>query len=101
MRDDLLKTVAKYKLEPGGLQGDVGDEADQATNSVEKETRFGLTEIERTKLDQIEAALRKMEKGTYSLCESCQRPISKARIKAVPYARYCITCQATVEHISS
>ena len=48
-------------------------------------------------LGDIEAALRKMEKGTYGLCEHCKNGIEKKRIKALPSARYCITCQSGTE----
>lgn len=96
MRLDMLHTVRKKEaLEIGNI--DVGDEADQATNSLEKEMLFELSDNERMTLDQIEGALRKMEKGLYGLCESCQKPIAKPRLKAVPFARYCIQCQSSAE----
>ncbi|MBI3550465.1 MAG: TraR/DksA family transcriptional regulator [Elusimicrobia bacterium] len=96
MREDLLRTVQK-KQEMDVTPQEVGDEADQATSSLEKEMLFELSDNERTMLDQIEGALRKMEKGSYSLCESCQKPITKLRIKAIPFARYCISCQGSAE----
>ncbi|MFC1679482.1 TraR/DksA family transcriptional regulator [Elusimicrobiota bacterium] len=80
---------------------DVGDEADQAGLSVERELQFELTDNERTTLDQIEGALRKMEKGTFGLCEQCRLPIEKLRIKALPFARYCIQCQSTSERATT
>ena len=96
MRDDLLKTVReKQTMDVGNV--DVGDEADQATSSLEKEMLFELNDNERTMLDQIEGALRKMEKNFFGLCESCQKPIAKARLQAVPFARYCINCQSSSE----
>ena len=96
MRDDLLKAVRnKQEMDVGGM--DVGDEADQATSSLEKEMLFELNDNERTMLDQIEGALRKMEKNVYGLCESCQKPIAKPRLEAVPFARYCIACQSSSE----
>jgi len=79
----------------------VGDEADQAAQSLEKEILFELSDNERNMLDQIEAALRKMEKGAYGLCESCRKPIPLPRLKALPFARYCIACQGTMEHAMS
>lgn len=96
MRDDLLKAVRqKQDMDVGSV--DVGDEADQASSSLEKEMLFELNDNERTMLDQIEGALRKMEKNAYGLCESCQKPIAKARLDAVPFARYCIDCQSSSE----
>ena len=96
MRDDLLRTVRqKQDMDVGSAE--VGDEADQASSSLEKEMLFELNDNERTMLDQIEGALRKMEKNVYGLCESCQKPIAKPRLEAVPFARYCIACQSSSE----
>lgn len=95
MRDDLSRTVRKQQLSETGV--DNGDSVDQASQSIEKELLFELSDNERVTLDQIEAALRKMDKGAYGLCESCQKPISKARLQALPFARYCISCQSSVE----
>lgn len=97
MRDQLLKTVKDKQERDIDIGVDVGDEADQATSSQEKEMLFELSDNERVMLDQIEGSLRKMEKGSYGLCESCQKPIAKARIQAVPFARYCIQCQSSAE----
>ncbi len=38
------------------------------------------------------AALRRMDDGTYGQCEACDRPIAKARLEAIPYARHCVNC---------
>jgi DnaK suppressor protein len=95
-RSEILDAIHKNQGE-GGDPPDVGDEADQAGQSIEKELLFELSDNERMQLDQIEGALRKMEKGTYGLCEQCLKPIQKARIKALPFARYCIDCQNSAE----
>jgi RNA polymerase-binding transcription factor len=47
-------------------------------------------------LAEIEAALAKLEGGTYGRCEECGDPIDPARLEAMPSARYCITCAAHV-----
>jgi DnaK suppressor protein len=77
----------------------VGDEADVASQSIEKELIFELSDNERQMLDQTEAALRKIDNGTYGQCESCRNPIGKERIRALPFARYCIDCQSKTESI--
>ena len=97
LRDDLLKKVQDKR----GLDtiAEVGDEADVATQSIEKELIFELSDNERQMLDQTEAALRKIDNGTYGQCESCRQPIGKERIRALPFARYCIDCQSKTESI--
>jgi DnaK suppressor protein len=96
MKIDIAKNVEDKKnldlLEP-----EVGDSIDQATQSLDKEILFELSDNERKILRDIEAALRKMEKGTYGLCEHCKNPIAKKRIKALPSARYCMPCQSGSE----
>jgi DnaK suppressor protein len=94
MREDLLRSVKR----PGEIDtADTGDPVDQAQSSIEKELFFDLSANERIILDQIEASLRKIEKGHYGLCESCKKAIPAPRLKALPFARYCIACQSASE----
>jgi DnaK suppressor protein len=96
MRDDLMRTVRNQQISDT-MQTDIGDSVDEASRSIERELLFELSDNERITLDQIEAALRKIDKGTYGVCESCQKPIAKARLDALPFARYCINCQNSAE----
>ena len=93
MRDDILHTVRKQTVG----EVDNGDSVDQASQSIEKELMFELSDNERTTLDMIEAAIRKIDNGTYGVCEATQKPISRARLEAIPYARYSITYQNQLE----
>ena len=95
MRDDILKTVSKQKAEEGV---DNGDSVDQASQSIEKELLFELSDNERNTLDMIEAAIRKVDNGTYGLCEATQRPIGRQRLEAIPYCRYSIEYQNQIEN---
>ena len=95
-RDDLL-TIVQRKKEQEVEDMDVGDEADIATRSVEKEMLFELTDSEKQTLDKIEAALRKMEKGVFGFCESCRKGIPRMRLNVMPWARYCVNCQSELE----
>ena len=96
MRDSVSKTVEeKKKLDLP--EPEVGDSIDQASQSLEKEILFELSDTEMGELGDIEAALRKIENSTYGVCEHCKRPIEKKRIKAIPSARYCLVCQSGSE----
>ncbi len=95
MRDDILKTVRKQQVEEGV---DNGDSVDQASQSIEKELLFELSDNERNTLDMIEAAIRKVDNGTYGLCEATQRPIRRQRLEAIPYCRYSIEYQNQLEN---
>ena len=94
MRDDILRTVRKQQVVEGV---DNGDSVDQASQSIEKELLFELSDNERITLDMIDAAIRKIDNGTYGVCEATQRPIGRARLEAIPYARYSIEYQNQLE----
>jgi RNA polymerase-binding protein DksA len=64
--------------------------ADMGTDNYEQEFTLGLVEKDRILLREINAALAKIQDGTYGLCEGTGQPISKARLEAQPWARYSI-----------
>lgn len=78
-------------------EAEVGDEIDNASKSLDKEILFELSGNAHNTIEQIEAALRKIDKGIYGTCEYCRQPIPKKRMQALPFARYCINCQHTNE----
>jgi len=98
-QEELSEIVHRKKEEQEFQQEEpeIGDEADIATRSVEKELLFDITDSEKQNLDGIEAALRKIEKGGFGRCESCQRTIPRLRLEVMPWARYCIQCQSKNE----
>ena len=95
-RDDLMNIVRAQKRSDM-LDVEIGDEIDSASQTVEKEMLFEVTDNEKLMLDSIEAALRRIEKGSFGQCESCRKSISEARMKALPWVRYCIDCQSKAE----
>ena len=97
MREDIMRLVKENNHDAELPVAEVGDEADAATQSAERELMFELSDNERQSLDAIEAALRKINSGTYGVCESCRQKIAAPRLKAIPQARYCINCQARFE----
>ena len=97
MREETLARIKKNKEDSDAHEVETGDEADQAGTSIEKEVGTELNSFAYKTLDQIEAALRRISKGIYGTCEYCRRPISKKRILALPFARYCINCQTSNE----
>lgn len=72
---------------------DIGDEIDEVVNTIEKELKFDISSNEKNILNEIDIALRKIENGTYGICELCKKQIEVKRLKAIPYSRYCIECQ--------
>jgi RNA polymerase-binding transcription factor len=64
--------------------------ADAGTATFERERDLSIGNNVRDLLAKIDRALRRMDAGTYGLCERCGKPIEKARIKALPYVDLCI-----------
>ena len=75
------------------MSGDVGlddESADAGTATFEREKDLSIENNVRDLLRKIDGALKRMDAGTYGLCERCGKPIEKARLKALPYAELCI-----------
>lgn len=69
--------------------------ADVASELLERSVDFSVLEMTEAALKEVEAALRRLEKGKYGICEVCGEPIDEARLEILPEARYC------VEHVPS
>ena len=77
----------------GDISGYAYHMADVATDTYDREFSLGLASNERKTLYELDDALKKIEEGTFGVCEDCQCLITKVRLKAVPYARLCVKCQ--------
>ena len=64
--------------------------ADIGTDNYEQEFTIGLIENEQGILKEIDAALERIKNESYGICEATRKPIPKARLKAKPWARYCV-----------
>lgn len=71
--------------------------ADIGSDAFDQEMTLGRMESEGDELEEIEEAIRRVAEGVYGRCENCEKPIPKLRLKAIPYARYCIPCQTKEE----
>jgi DnaK suppressor protein len=103
-RDRLVHAVQAVHHE-GSLLEETGDLAigsgdhiaDSATETYLRELDEGLEENAEHLLDEIDAALFRIEDGSYGLCTACGRPISKERLEALPYATLCIDDKRALE----
>ena len=73
------------------------DEVDQASSEYMQAFSFRLRGRERHLRNKIELALRKLDEGTYGMCEECDEPISIKRLEARPEAPLCIQCKEAQE----
>ena len=76
---------------------DFPDEIDTASSEVNLQFTGRLREREQGLLSKIEAALRKIEEGSFGECVSCGDDIGIARLKARPVAELCIECKSEQE----
>jgi RNA polymerase-binding protein DksA len=84
--------------ESGDLSSPVGDHlADSATETFMRELDGGLEENADHLLTEVEAALARIEDGTYGRCVACGRSIGEERLEAVPYATLCIDDKRALE----
>ncbi|MDP2905680.1 MAG: TraR/DksA C4-type zinc finger protein [Candidatus Omnitrophota bacterium] len=93
--EDTLKKTQKDAS--GDISGYTYHMADVATDTYDREFSVGLASNDRQLLYEISDAQKKIEDGTYGVCESCKTLIAKNRLKAVPYARMCLKCQEKKE----
>jgi len=96
-RAQLLKQVSRLGEREYRGTGYGNHIADDATETFEQSKGVSLQRNEASLLEQVERALQKFERGTYGICEACGVPIDRARLKALPYALYCLKCKTRLE----
>jgi DnaK suppressor protein len=88
-------SAAVDELAQAGEAPDLGDEqgfAEADSLNVERDRVLSLTALARGRIDEVDAALRRLETGAYGACRTCRRPIPLARLEAVPEATQCVSC---------
>jgi len=89
------------RTEQDGRTADVSDSAqdiaDRASSSYQKEFLFHQSNNDRQLLLMVDSALERIRQGSYGECVSCGNEINAKRLQAVPWTRYCISCQEKQE----
>ena len=76
---------------------DLADEMDLASSEYIQSFEFRLRGREKSLLVKIDNALKKIEEGTFGICETCEEPIGKKRLEARPETNLCIRCKEDQE----
>ena len=98
MREKLLEGIAESRVpEPLTTQSDIGDLVDQAGDERDRELFLLLSARDKEKLFAINEALEKLKEGTYGICEECGDRIGAGRLRVMPLAKFCVSCQAKLE----
>lgn len=82
--NEQTRAVAELKDEPREALGQL---------EVVRDLADVMVVWSREATEDIEAALARLDEGTYGICEQCAGPIRVERLKAIPHARYCVSCQ--------
>jgi RNA polymerase-binding transcription factor DksA len=72
-------------------------QADAGSDAYDRDFALSLLSQEQDALYEIDEALKRIEQGTYGICELCNKPILHARLEAIPFARYTVDCQSQLE----
>ena len=79
----------------------MADISDDAASSYGRKLQGDLEEHEWVKLQQVEAALKKVEDGKYGTCEQCGHKILETRLEIMPYTEFCMQCLSEIEKHST
>lgn len=97
-RDLLLKNAKRTLNEDMTLDvDDLPDEMDLASSEYLQSFQFRLRGREKTFIKKIDYALKKIDAGTFGVCEDCEEPISVKRLEARPETTLCIRCKEDQE----
>jgi len=89
-RARLLTELGEPIQAPGQMT--YGSQAAAASQVFEQQRDLALRERSRGELERIDAALRRLDEGTYGICSSCGGSIAAERLEAIPWAATCIDC---------
>ncbi|WP_235017625.1 TraR/DksA family transcriptional regulator [Thermomonospora echinospora] len=96
LRAEIL--AAETQIAEGDTSDGAGDDqADTGAKTYAREHEMALAHNSRDLLAQSERAIARMDAGTYGICESCGKPIGKARLQAFPRATLCVPCKTREE----
>jgi len=98
MRDEvLIESERAYAASQSLGKDGVPDIGDMSSNSYNQEVLMNLSETQRSRVRDIDAALERMAKGVYGLCMRCEEEIPARRMEVRPFSRYCVDCKTEVE----
>jgi RNA polymerase-binding transcription factor DksA len=100
LADEALRTTGGEAS--GNLSNTPIHMADLGTDNYEQEFTLGLLETEEQRLEEIGAALQRIDEGRFGSCEGdgCGKPIPKPRLDALPFTRYCVDCARKMQQSS-
>jgi DnaK suppressor protein len=100
--DEIRRDVfTRFREEHGERYEGAMDTGDMSVASLLESVGFKLAGMREEELREIAAAERKIQNGTYGICEECGNIISEERLSAIPFALYCLNCKEKKEKTQS
>ncbi|MFO7965143.1 MAG: TraR/DksA C4-type zinc finger protein [Desulfobacterales bacterium] len=96
IREDLEK---EGREEYGKYIQNIMDRGDTALAELKESTVFSYIQMKSDEIESIDQALKKIENGTYGICDDCGKDISLKRLQVMPYALRCRKCQENWERV--
>jgi len=98
MRAELFREVSEAYATCRELgQDGVADIGDMSANAYSRDVLFNLSETQRQRIRDIDAALERIDNGQYGVCMGCGEEIAQRRLEVRPFSRYCIECKTDIE----
>jgi DnaK suppressor protein len=96
--DLLLDELARRREQ---MQAEVDTDLDEGDAEIfEREKNAALIAVLEAKMQDVQSALRSIEKGNYGTCNRCGQPIEAGRLEVKPDATLCVKCQTEVERLN-
>lgn len=97
-RQEARQFLSRFKQETGSLEQDIPqDSADRSVIHLSQESLFEQASQRQRILRRIDAAMRRMEEGSFGVCAECGEDIPLRRLEALPWTQYCVRCQEMIE----
>lgn len=99
LREDYTHRIDAIEVETHHKEAPVEkDFAEQATQSENDDVLAALDDEAQRMIMQIDAALSRIDKGSYDICQNCGEPIPHKRLEAIPFTSLCINCAEKASH---
>lgn len=92
LREELIAELAHTQPHPESGHGYSTHPADHGTDAFEQTAGIAVRRNAERLLYEVERALTRIEEDRYGICRDCGQLIDRARLKVIPYARYCLDC---------
>ena len=97
--DELVQEAGKTATDMADEKTNFPDPTDRASLESERNFELRIRDRERKLIGKIREAIKRLDEGTYGLCESCEEAIGVARLKARPVTTMCIDCKTEQERL--